>query len=90
MGDCGRILVVDHDDATRAAAVYVAVRLGYEVVAVENAELALERLAEECPALAIVEVELPGPTSGLDLLSEPNAPLSAQDRSASAKSAGQR
>ena len=73
MGDCGRILVVDHDDATRAAAVYVAVRLGYEVLAVENAELALERLAEECPALAIVEVELPGPTSGLELLSELHA-----------------
>jgi len=70
MKDCGRILVVDHDDATRAAAVYVAVRLGYEVVAVENAELALERLADECPALAIVEVELPGPTSGLELLRE--------------------
>jgi DNA-binding NarL/FixJ family response regulator len=68
MGDCGTILVVDHDDATRAAATYVAVRLGYEVRAVENAELVLERLDEIPPALAIVEVELPGQTSGLELL----------------------
>ncbi|MEX2612688.1 MAG: response regulator transcription factor [Gaiellaceae bacterium] len=70
MGDCGKILVVDHDDATRAAAVHVAVRLGYEVGAAENAELLFEQLDGERPALAIVEVELPGPTSGLELLRE--------------------
>jgi DNA-binding NarL/FixJ family response regulator len=70
MGDCGTILVVDHDGATRAAATYVAVRLGYQVRSVENADLVLERLDEERPALAIVEVELPGPTSGLELLRE--------------------
>jgi DNA-binding NarL/FixJ family response regulator len=67
---CGTILVVDHDDATRSAAVRVAVRLGYEVCAVENAELLLERLDGDRPALAIVEVELLGPTSGLELLRE--------------------
>jgi DNA-binding NarL/FixJ family response regulator len=50
--------------------VYVAVRLGYEVRAVENAELVLERLDAERPALAIVEVELPGQTSGIELLRE--------------------
>jgi two-component system, NarL family, nitrate/nitrite response regulator NarL len=66
----GTILVVDHDDTTRSAAVYVAVRLGYEARAAENAELVVERLDEERPALAIVEVELPGPTSGLELLQE--------------------
>jgi len=70
MGGCGTILVVDHDDAVRAAAVYVAVRLGYEVRSAENAELVLERIDEDRPALAIVEVELPGPTSGLELLRE--------------------
>jgi DNA-binding NarL/FixJ family response regulator len=70
MGGCGTILVVDHDDAVRAAAVYVAVRLGYEVRSAENAELVLERLDEDRPALAIVEVELPGQTSGLELLRE--------------------
>ncbi len=68
MGVCGTILVVDHDDAVRAAAVYVAVRLGYEVRCAEHAELVLERLDETPPALAIVEVELPGQTSGLELL----------------------
>jgi DNA-binding NarL/FixJ family response regulator len=68
--DCGTILVVDHDDATRLAAVRVAVRLGYEVCAVENAELLLEQLGDDRPALAIVEVELPGPMSGLELLRE--------------------
>ncbi len=69
MADCGKILVVDHDDATRMTAVQVAVRLGYDVCAVENAELLLERVDGERPALAIVEVELPG-SSGLELLSE--------------------
>ncbi len=68
--DCGTILVVDHDDTTRSAAVRVAVRLGYEVCAAENAELLLERLDGHRPALAIVEVELPGPSSGLELLRE--------------------
>jgi DNA-binding NarL/FixJ family response regulator len=68
MGVCGTILVVDHDDAVRAAAVYVAVRLGYEVRCAEHAEFVFERLDETPPALAIVEVELPGQTSGLELL----------------------
>jgi two-component system nitrate/nitrite response regulator NarL len=68
--DCGTILVVDHDDATRTAAVSVAVRLGYEVSSAENAELLLERLDENRPALAIVEVDLPGQSSGLELLRE--------------------
>jgi DNA-binding NarL/FixJ family response regulator len=70
MDDCGTILVVDHDDATRLSAVQVAVRLGYEVCAVENAELLLERLNGTSPLLAIVEVELPGPVGGLEVLRE--------------------
>ncbi len=70
MDDCGTILVVGTDDATRAATVQVAVRLGYEVSAAENAELLYERLDGDRPALAIVEVELPGPTNGLELLRE--------------------
>jgi DNA-binding NarL/FixJ family response regulator len=73
MGGCGTILVVDHDDGARAAAVSVAVRLGYEVRAAENAELVLERLDDDRPALAIVEVELPGATSGLELMRELHA-----------------
>jgi DNA-binding NarL/FixJ family response regulator len=70
MGTCGTILVVDQDDATRAAAVQVALRLGCEVSTAENAELLLERLNGDRPALAIVEVELAGPTNGLELLRE--------------------
>ncbi len=70
MDDCGTILVVDHDDATRLSAVQVAVRLGYQVCAAENAELLLERLDGHTPALAIVEVELQGALSGLEVLRE--------------------
>jgi two-component system, NarL family, nitrate/nitrite response regulator NarL len=68
VGQCGTILVVDHDDATRAALTQAALRLGCEVSAAENAEVLLERLDSEPPALAIVEVELPGPTNGLELM----------------------
>ena len=70
MTDCGTILIVDHDDTARLSAVSVAVRLGYEARAVENAELLLERLDGDRPALAIVEVELPGSLSGLEVLRE--------------------
>ena len=69
-GNCGTILIADHEAAARAEAVRVAVRLGYDACAAKNAELLLERLDGERPALAIVEVELPGPTSGLELLRE--------------------
>ncbi len=68
MDDCGTILVVDHDDATRLSAVQVSVRLGYEVCAVENADLLLQRLDGHTPVLAIVEVELPGGLSGLEVM----------------------
>jgi DNA-binding NarL/FixJ family response regulator len=70
MDDCGTILVVDHDDATRLSAVQVALRLGYDVCAAENGELLLERLNGGRPVLAIVEVELPGALSGLEVLRE--------------------
>ena len=70
LGNCGTILVVDHDDTTRIAAAHVATRLGYDVSTAENAELALKRLADDAPALAIVGVELRGATSGLELLRE--------------------
>ena len=73
MGARGTILVVDHDDASRAAAAAVAVRLGRLVRAVEDAEAALEQLDAERPVLAIVEVELPGPVSGLELMRDLHA-----------------
>jgi DNA-binding NarL/FixJ family response regulator len=65
---CGTILVIDHDDATRAAAVSVVARLGLRAQAVATAELVLDQLDAGRPALAIVEVELPGPVSGLELM----------------------
>jgi DNA-binding NarL/FixJ family response regulator len=68
--DCGTILIADHEDSARAEAVCVAVRLGCDARAAESAELLLERLDHERPALAILEVELPGPMSGLELLRE--------------------
>lgn len=68
MADYGTIVVVDHDDATRLSAVQVAVRLGCQVCAVENAQLLFERLDDHDPILAIVEVELPGHVSGLEVL----------------------
>lgn len=71
MGDyCGTILIVDGDEAARAEAVRVAVRLGYEPSCAESAELLLERLGDERPALAILAVELTGAMSGLELLRE--------------------
>jgi DNA-binding NarL/FixJ family response regulator len=70
MGTCGTILVVDHDDATRSAAVSVVERLGYDVTEAVEAQSVLDLLDSELLVLAIVEVELPGPTSGLELLRE--------------------
>jgi len=71
--ECGTILVVDHEDASRLAAVQAAVRLGYETRTAENAELLFERLETERPALAIVEVELPGPHMGFEVMRELHA-----------------
>jgi DNA-binding NarL/FixJ family response regulator len=68
MKTCGAILVVDHDDAARAAAAEVVARLGYSVVEAESADQAIKWLNGSPPELAIVEVELPGVTSGLELL----------------------
>lgn len=73
MASRGTILVVDHDDATRTAAVSVVARLGYLARVAENAESVLARLDEEPPVLAIIEVELTGPTSGFELLHDLHA-----------------
>lgn len=70
MGDCGTILVVDGDDATRVAAARVATRVGSDVCTAENAELLLERLDGLAPAAAVVAVELPGAVSGLEMMRE--------------------
>jgi len=66
--DCGTILIVDSDDTSRLTAVQVAVRLGYDARPTPTANELLERLGSERPALAIVEVELPGPANGLEVM----------------------
>lgn len=68
MKDCGTILVVDSDDASRLTAVQVAVRLGYDARPTDSADELLERLGRDRPTLAIVEVELPGPVNGLEVM----------------------
>jgi DNA-binding NarL/FixJ family response regulator len=68
MKDCGTILVVDSDDASRLTAVQVAVRLGYDARPTPTADGLLERLGRDRPALAIVEVELPGHANGLEVM----------------------
>jgi len=66
--DCGTILIVDSDDAARLTAVQVAVRLGYEARPTPTGDELLERLGRDRPTLAIVEVELPGPANGLEVM----------------------
>ena len=67
---CGTILIVDSDDASRLKAVQVAVRLGFEAHPPETADELLDRLGPQRPTLAIVEVELTGPVSGLEVMRE--------------------
>ena len=68
MKDCGSILIVDSDDASRLTAVQVAVRLGYDARPTPTGEELLERLGHDRPTLAIVEVELPGHANGLEVM----------------------
>jgi DNA-binding NarL/FixJ family response regulator len=66
--DCGTILIVDSDDASRLTAVQAAVRLGYDARPTPTADELIERLGPDRPTLAIVEVELPGPANGLEIM----------------------
>jgi DNA-binding NarL/FixJ family response regulator len=68
IGGSGTILVVDHDDTSRLTAVQAAVRLGYDARPTPSADELIERLGSDRPALAIVEVELEGPVSGLEVM----------------------
>ena len=68
MKGCGTILIVDSDDASRLVAVQAAVRLGYDARPTPTADELLERLGHDRPTLAIVEVELPGPANGLEVM----------------------
>lgn len=68
MKDCGTILIVDSDDASRLTAVQAAVRLGYDARPTPDADELIERLGPDRPTLAIVEVELPGPANGFEVM----------------------
>ena len=68
MKDCGTILIVDSDDASRLTAAEVAVRLGYDARPTPTADELVERLGSDRPTLAIVEVELPGAANGLEVM----------------------
>ena len=68
MKDCGTILIVDSDDASRLTAVQVAVRLGYDARPTPTADELIERLGTDRPTLAVVEVELPGPANGFEVM----------------------
>ena len=68
--DCGTILIVDSDDASRLTAVQVAVRLGYEPRPTPNADELIERLGSDRPSLALVEVELEGAVNGLEVMQQ--------------------
>ncbi len=68
MGNCGTILIVDHDDASRLTAVQVAVQLGYDARPTPTGDELIERLGQDRPTLAVVEVELEGPVNGLEVM----------------------
>jgi DNA-binding NarL/FixJ family response regulator len=68
VSDCGRVLVVDCDEATRCLIAEQASRLGLVCRAHATGEAALGALEEEDELiLAVIEVELPG-LNGLGLL----------------------
>src|SRR5262245_62549738 len=68
MGDCGTILIVDHDDTSRLSAVRAAVQLGYEARPTQSGDELIDRLGDDRPTLAVVEVELEGPINGLEVM----------------------
>jgi DNA-binding NarL/FixJ family response regulator len=69
VGDCGFILVIDHDLVTCGLVESLSGRIGYEVRAALDGEEALQFLSGDAPALAVVEVELPK-LNGLAILRE--------------------
>ena len=62
-----RILVVEDDERSRRLLRDVLGHHGYEVAAVDSAEAALELAADMRPALALLDIQLPG-LSGYELL----------------------
>jgi len=69
VGDCGVILVIDHDREFRELAEDVLGRMSHPTRAVASAEEAQALLDGERPALVVIEVELPE-LSGLAVLAQ--------------------
>jgi two-component system phosphate regulon response regulator OmpR len=67
MGVRGIILVVDADETTRAAVHALAEGLRYGVIGADDGDGLMGRL-DARPTLCVIEVELPGATSGLGVL----------------------
>jgi len=64
-----RILVVDDEQLVRELTTQVLERAGYEVLAVESAQQALELLTRDDVDLVVTDVVMPG-LSGVELLAE--------------------
>jgi len=62
-----RILVVEDDERSRRLLRDVLTHHGYEVAAFGSAEAALDDVAAMAPALALLDIQLPG-LSGYELL----------------------
>jgi two-component system nitrate/nitrite response regulator NarL len=69
VGDCGVILVIDHDRGFRALAEDALDRMGHPTHAVASAEEAQVFLDGDRPALVVIEVELPE-LNGLAILAQ--------------------
>lgn len=63
------VLVADDDDDIRELVTFKLENAGYSVVAVADGDEALEQVRTRQPALAVLDVMMPG-LSGLDLLRE--------------------
>lgn len=62
-----RVLIVDDDDGVRTSVTWALEADGFEVVAVDNGLAALDALQSDRPALAVLDLSLPG-LGGLDIL----------------------
>jgi DNA-binding NarL/FixJ family response regulator len=67
--DCGVVLLVEHDRRSRARTASILSSLKRRVVAVADAEAALEVIRDSRPCAVIADVELPG-LNGLALLKQ--------------------
>ena len=63
-----RLLVVEDEESVRTLFIRLLERAGYEPIPAENAEDALTLLDHETVDLVLLDLHMPGPVSGEDLL----------------------